>query len=67
MIENNIGDEGAVALADTLKINKTITKLNLWGPLSLISPLAQTLSFQPVSLWTGLESPFIRTTPIPQA
>ena len=28
---NNIGFEGAVALAEALKNNSTITTLNLWG------------------------------------
>ena len=31
MTANKIGDEGAKSLSEMLKVNTTLTKLNLWG------------------------------------
>ena len=28
---NNIGDEGAIMISEALKVNTTLTQLNLWG------------------------------------
>ena len=31
LIGNNIGDDGAKAIAEALKVNPVLTKLNLWN------------------------------------
>ena len=31
MTDNGIGDEGAKAMSETLKVNTTLTTLNLWS------------------------------------
>jgi hypothetical protein len=33
--DNNVGDTGALALADALKVNHTLTGLNLQGTLNV--------------------------------
>ena len=34
MIENTIGDEGAMAVAEALKVNQTVSLINIWGKYS---------------------------------
>ena len=34
MIENTIGDEGAMAVAEALKVNQTVSLIVIWGEYS---------------------------------